>query len=287
MRMPFVFRHEAMNTEWELVVVPDDGREALARSAARAVFDEVDRLEEELSRFKSTSDIWRLSMLKADESTTVNFATWDCLSLAKAVHAETNGAFDVTLGPMMRLWRHSDGSQRVPFPEEVANARQRVGMHLFDLVEDGMRFVAHAADLRLDLGALGKGYALDQAVRVLEEQGISSAFLSAGESSLVTIGSAPDDVEGWPVDLHLDPPQTLRLQGDALSCSGFAVQGAHIMDPRRFEPLPVSPRRSYVLAPTAALSDALSTAFMVMSDEEVRAFCARHAQVKWLSGPAA
>ena len=85
-----VFRHEAMNTEWEFVVAQEDVSEARARSVARCVFDEVDRLEEELSRFKPTSDIWRLSMLKAGESTVVDFATWDCLSLAKAVHARVD-----------------------------------------------------------------------------------------------------------------------------------------------------------------------------------------------------
>ena len=281
-----VFRHEAMNTEWEMVIPAISGNSPLAQSAAKAVFDEVDRLEEELSRFRPTSDIWRLSMLKAGESTVVDFATWDCLSLAKAVHAETNGAFDVTLAPMMRLWRHADGSPRTPLQAEIDSVRGKMGMHLFDLDPDGLRVTTHAADMRFDLGAIGKGYALDQAMRVLEEQGITSAYISAGESSIVALGSEPGSEGGWSIDLHLNPPQTISLCGDALSCSGFTVQGAHIMDPRRLEPVPMRDERSYVLAPTAALSDALSTAFMVMSKEEVQAFCDKHPRVMSLVGEA-
>ena len=278
-----VFRHEAMNTEWEMVVAQEEVTEAAARSAARLVFAEVDRLEEELSRFRPISDVWRLSLLKAGESTTVDFAAWDCLNLAKAVHKETGGAFDITLGPMMRLWRNSDGSPRIPLPQELDVVRNRMGMHLFDLEEDGLRVTAHATDMRFDLGAVGKGYALDQALHVLEEQGITSALISAGESSIVAVGS-PGEEGGWSVDLHLDPPRTIQLDGNALSCSGFAVQGAHIMNPRTLSPVPIREHRSYVLAPTAALSDALSTAFMVMSEDEVLEFCARHPQVKWLGG---
>lgn len=279
-----VCRHEAMNTEWEIAIAQEGVSKLDAKSVARAVFDEVDRLEEELSRFKSTSDIWRLSMLKAGESAVVGFAAWDCLNLSKAVHAETYGAFDITLGPLMKLWRNPDGSPRTPYPEELALAREHMGMHLFELDHEGLRVVARAGDMRFDLGAIGKGYALDQALRVLDEHEIRNAFISAGESSLVALGNAPDSESGWPITLHVAQPTTIALKGNALSCSGFALQGAHIMDPRRFEPVPMRERRSYVLAPTAALSDALSTAFMVMSDIEVKAFCDRHPLVKCLSG---
>lgn len=269
------FRHEAMNTEFEVVIAQPDVDFALARYAAAQVFAEVDRLEEELSRFKPTSDIWRLSLLKASQSTLVDFAAWDCLSLAKAVHAETNGAFDITLGPLMRLWRNPDGSQRVPLPGELESARQRMGMALFDLDADHLRITVHADEMLFDLGAVGKGYALDQAVRILEQEGIESAFLSAGESTLVGTGR-----QGWPVNLHLEEPRSLLLRGDALSCSGFEVQGSHLMNPRTMEPVPVEARRSYVLAPTAALSDALSTAFMIMSPTEIEEFLREHPQVQ-------
>ena len=277
------FCHEAMATEFEVVIAQAGVGLAMAQHAAAAVFAEVDRLEAELSRFKPTSDTWRLSLLRAGERAVVDFAAWDCLNLANSVHAETGGAFDITLGPLMRLWRNPDGSPRTPMPEELVAARQRMGMHLFDLDPDGLWVTVHADEMLFDFGAIGKGYALDQAVRVLADIGIDTALLSAGESTLVGLGNAPDEM-GWPVNLHLEEAQALSLQGDALSCSGFAVQGNHIMDPRLLQPVPVQPRRSYVLAPTAALSDALSTAFMVLQPEEIEAFCQRHPQVRSLVG---
>ncbi len=273
------FAHEAMNTEFEVIIAQEGIGIAGARHAAHMVFEEIDRLEEELSRFRPTSEIWRLSLLKAGESAFVDLATWDCLSLAKAVHAETNGAFDVTIGPLMKLWRNPDGSPRTPVAEELDATRRGVGDHLFDLDPDGQRVTVHGDDLIFDLGALGKGYALDQAVRVLNDCDVHTALLNAGESTILGIGSPPG-LEGWPVDLHLEQPRTLLLRDSALSCSGFAVQGGHIMNPRTGEPLPVSARRSYVLAPAAALSDALSTAFMVMSPEEIGVLCQRYPGVE-------
>jgi thiamine biosynthesis lipoprotein len=272
------FCHEAMATEFEVVIADPAVTAAKARQAAAAVFAEVDRLELELSRFKPSSEVWRISLLKAGQSTALDFASWDCLSLAKAVHAETGGAFDVTLGPLMKMWRNSDGTPRIPFEGEVEAVQHRLGMDKFTLDPDGLRITVHASDIIFDLGAVGKGYALDQALRVLEEEEITCALINAGESTIVGIGAPPEE-SGWPVELHLEEPQMIHLTGDALSCSGFAVQGNHIMDPRTLRPIEVKARRSYVQAPTAAMSDALSTAFMVMSTEEVAAFCQRHPQI--------
>lgn len=275
------FTHEAMNTEFEVVIAQPGLDFAAARAAASAMFHEIDRLEEELSRFRPTSEIWRLSLLKAGESTRVDMATWDCLNLAKAVWEETNGAFDITVGPLMKLWRNPDGTPRTPSSEEITNARRRVGGHLFTLDPDGQRVTVEAEGMVFDLGALGKGYALDQAVQVLNDWDVRTALLNAGESTILGVG-VPAEAEGWPVDLHLEEPRTVMLNEGAVSCSGFAVQGSHIMNPRSGEPVPVRQKRSYVLAPTAALSDALSTAFMIMEPEEIVALCARYPGVEAL-----
>ncbi|MDB6140108.1 MAG: apbE [Verrucomicrobiaceae bacterium] len=275
------FAHEAMNTEFEVIIAQEGMAFPDARFAAHAMFTEIDRLEEELSRFRPTSEIWRLSLLRAGESMLVDLATWDCLNLAKAVYVETNGAFDITIGPLMKLWRNQDGSARTPAAAEIAATRLKVGSQLFDLDAASQRVTVHADGLVLDLGALGKGYALDQAVRVLNDWGVHTALLNAGESTILGIG-VPPGMEGWPVDLHLEQPRTLLLSDSALSCSGFAVQGNHLMNPRTGEPLPVREKRSYVLAPTAALSDALSTAFMIMGEEEAGALCARYPGVEAL-----
>ncbi len=269
----FRFRHEAMATVFEITIAQPDVDESYAGSVADAVFAEVDRLEEELSRFKSTSDIYRISLLKSGESATVGMAAWDCLMLAKTVHAETGGAFDVTVGPLMNLWRNQDGSPRQPDEDEIAWARENVGTQRFDLQPDGLRVIAHADDIIYDLGAVGKGYALDQAVEILEDWSVRHALLNAGDSTILGLG-APEGDPGWIVTLGGDQARTVCLRDRAISSSGFAVKGAHIMNPRTMRPVPVREGRTFVVAPTAALSDALSTSFMIMTPEEIKALCA-------------
>ena len=276
------FRHEAMATEFEITIAQPDVDPVYAGSAAAAVFAEIDRLEEELSRYKSTSDIARISHLKKGESATVGLATWDCLSLAKAVHAETQGAFDITIGPLMSLWRNEDGTPRQPSEAELDEAREHIGTALFDLEPEGMRVISKADSIAFDLGAVGKGYALDQCIGVLDDWSITNVLLNAGDSTIHGLGAPPGD-PGWIVTIGGDQTQSLRLRDRALSSSGFAVKGAHIMDPRSFRPVPVRETRTHVVAPTAALSDALSTAFLIMDTPSIRALCQRFPGVEFLA----
>ncbi len=272
------FEQHAMATAFEVILAGDDA--LYAAQAAEALFSEIHRLEDELSRFRPTSDIWRLAQLRAGESLNVSLAVWDCLSLAKAVHAETEGAFDITVGPLMHLWRAEDGSLREPDPELLEKARGAVGSHLFDLDEDGFRVTVHADHMVFDLGGLGKGYALDQASVLLADWGFADALLNAGDSTLLALGNAPGE-QGWTITLA-EGARALTLQDAAVSGSGFQVKGAHLMDPRSLRPLPLRPQRSFAQAPAAALSDALSTAFAVLEPEAIQALCARHPGVVWL-----
>jgi thiamine biosynthesis lipoprotein len=279
---PIPHHFDAMATTFTVVIAQDDIDATYAEQAANAVRLEVERLEEELSRFRPTSEIWRLGNLKPGQRSHVSLATWDCLALAKALHAETAGALDITVAPLMRLWQHPDGSPRTPDPEEIDAIRGLVGSHLFDLHEEDLSITVHASPLTLDLGSIGKGYALDQAVNVLHDWGIQNALLNAGDSTLLALGR-PNTEPAWIV--RLDEQHGLReipLCNEALSGTGFAEQGRHIMDPRLFQPVPVTPRRRYAKAPTAALSDGLSTAFTIMTDAEARALCARHPDITFL-----
>lgn len=282
--MMHCFEEHAMATSFQLIIAQEDVDATYAAQAAEAVFSEIRRLEDELSRFRSMSDIARLSRLKAGQSLNVTLAVWDCLSLAKAVHHETGGAFDITIGPLMHLWRDDQGNLlEDPGPEALSRARSAVGSHLFDLDEDGLRVTVQADHMVFDLGGLGKGYALDQAAILLAEWSIQHAFLNAGDSTLLALGppQGQGDASGWEVTLA-EGSHTLRLCDRALSGSGFMVKGAHIMDPRTLQPLAVREQRGYALAPAAALSDALSTAFMVLQEDEIQALCARNPGVEWL-----
>lgn len=277
----FRFSENAMATAFEVIIAHDPAETAYAAQAAEAVFSEIHKLEEELSRFRHTSDIWRLGNLKAGQSLGVTMAVWDCLRLAQQVHQETGGAFDVTVGPLMQIWRQEDGSLRdEPDPALLELARGSVGGGLYRVAEDDCSVTVLADHMVFDLGAVGKGYALDQAAEILQAWSIPNALLNAGDSTLLALGAPPGE-EAWTVSLA-DGAQVMTLRDRALSGSGFMVKGAHIMNPRTLRPVPVRPQRSYALAPTAALSDALSTAFMVMAPEEITALCARNPGLEWL-----
>ena len=269
-----------MATTFDVIINHADADDTYAAQAAQAVFQEIARLEDELSRFRASSDIYRLGQLKAGESILVGMAAWDCLALAKAVHQETNGAFDITIGPLMSLFVTHEGEPRQVSQDVLDQARQIIGSHRFDLEEDTMRVSVHATNMIFDLGAMGKGYALDQAADVLQDWKVSNFVLNAGDSTILAIG-APSGKDAWQITLG-GGDKRLALTNRAVSGSGFAVKGAHIMNPRLFQPVPLKNRRTYALAPTAALSDALSTAFMVMEPHEIQALCSRYDGVEAL-----
>lgn len=272
------FRYDAMATTFEVVIAQEDIELAYARQTADAVHQEIARLEDELSRFRQTSDIWRLGQLQAGESTRVGLAAFDCLALAKAVHEESNGAFDITIAPLLRLWRQNDGTPRQPHERELEDARAIVGSQHFSLDETNLTVTVHASQMVFDLGGVGKGYALDQGLHVLEDWGVQNALLNAGDSTLLAIGHAPGE-NGWAVTLS-EGMDALALKDQAVSGSGFQVQGAHIIDPRTHAPVPPRAERTFAIAPTAALSDALSTAFTVLSPDEAAAICQRNSGVE-------
>jgi thiamine biosynthesis lipoprotein len=274
----FRYRQEAMATQFEIIIPETDADETYAAQTAQALFEEINRLENELSRFRPTSDIARLAQLQKGESLLVGLAALDCLRLAQAMHAETGGAFDVTIGPLMKLFRDETGAPRIPHPDEVTRAESRVGMSLFTLDEEASQVTVHADHLVIDLGAVGKGYALDQCAELLGDWSISNALLNAGDSTVLGIGKGPG-CEGWPVTAGNKELREILLQNQALSGSGFQVKGAHIINPRTKRPVPPRPERVWAIAPTAALSDAASTAFAVMPREEIEAFCARNPSV--------
>jgi thiamine biosynthesis lipoprotein len=267
-----------MATEFEVVVPESDADAEYAAQVATALFTEVDRLEEELSRFRPGSDIWRINHLKAGERCAVGLATRDCLQLAQAVNLETKGAFDITVGPLMNIYRHEDGSPRKPDRAEEAAARSKAGMEVFDVDADD--FVTVRVDQPvLDLGAVGKGYALDQLVTILADHGIKNALLNAGDSTQLGLGTKPGET-GWPLTVGNKQSVRLMVSDRAVSASGFAVKGAHIINPREMKPVPVRPTRVWAVAPTAALSDALSTAFTIMSRKEIDALCGVYPDVE-------
>ena len=243
------FSHEAMATTFQVFIA---GRPAeYARQAAAAAFQELDRLENELSRFIESSDIARANRLAAGASLVLGDDALQCLLGAAQISALTNRAFDPAYA-----------SPRAAGSDEPLFALDPASHTLTSLTDR----------LRLDLGAVGKGYALDRLAEVLAEWDITSACLQSGGSTVLAL-AAPPDAAGWPIGVA---DEVLLFSGRAVSGSGKAVQGEHLIDPRTGAPASRT-RRIWSFAGNAADSDALSTAFFVMADNAVVDFCQEHA----------
>ncbi len=270
------FSHEAMATVFEIIIIHDDSH--YAHQAAWEAFEELNRLEQELSRFIENSDISRINSLAAGQPLILGPAAFECLQLCTRISAKTDGAFDVTIGSLMECWLDEDKSTRTPSEAELDTARQLTGMHLVKLDEASHTVQLEAGSVYIDLGGFGKGYALDRMAELLREWSIDTALVHGGASSALALG-APPEAAGWPLTLS-SPGYSrqvlarLSLQDRALSGSGLR-KGQHIIDPRTA--CPVEGRVAvWASAPTA---DALSTAFMVMEPEEVKQYCSNHPEV--------
>lgn len=254
---PAHFEHEAMATTFGIFISAQEHE--YARQAATAAFRELDRLESELSRFVESSDIARANRLAPGETIAIGEDALHCLLVAAEVAAATGRAFD-------------------PAYASVAADGAAPDAPLFSLDPSAHTLTAHAARLHLDLGAVGKGYALDRLAATLREWDITAALLQSGGSTALALG-APTDESGWDVGLGEDASyRTIPLVNAALSGSGVAVKGHHLMDPRTGRPAERT-QRVWALAPNAAVSDALSTAFFIMSPGDVAALCAAHPEI--------
>jgi thiamine biosynthesis lipoprotein len=255
------FAHEAMTTVFEVVIAGETGE--YARQASQAVFGEIDRLEGVLSRFIESSDISRINKLGAREPVRVGADTFECLQTAAAVHRVTGGAFDVTIGAVTT----PDGER---LPAESAP----VGMGMVEFHEDIFAISLKAEGLSIDLGGIGKGFALDKALEILGDWSVDSVLLHGGESSVLGIGAPPDE-DGWPVAAGGEQGERFILRDKALSGSGIYVKGSHIIDPGTRRPAE-GKTGAWAFCPSAAVADALSTAFMVMPPPDIERFCRNH-----------
>jgi FAD:protein FMN transferase len=269
---------DAMATRFELVIVPDGGGAARARAIGEEALAEIARLEDRLSLFRPSSDVAGINAAASLRAVKVAPSLFSLLQRTVELSAAADGAFDITVGPLTRLWKRASA---IPPVSAIENARHRVGwQHLIlDANDSTIRFARPG--MTIDLGAAGKGYAVDRAIAVLQSHGVARALLHGGTSSVHALG-APRGEGAWRVGWSGDTGNVFELRDGALSVSAvhgrrFSSGGreyGHVVDPRTGWPTEKS-LSAVVTGPASFDCDALSTALLVLGAEWLPALRAR------------
>jgi thiamine biosynthesis lipoprotein len=239
----FEFNQPQMGLPFRIVLyAPDAGT---AQAAAKAAFRRISQLNDILSDYDSDSELSRLSFSSGQNlAVPVSADLWSVLEAAQALARRTDGAFDITVGPFVNLWRRARRERQMPRAELLAQARQSVGWQHLQLNSRGRTALLRKPGMRLDLGAIAKGYATDQAIQVLRDLGIPRALVAGGGD--MTAGGPPPGKPGWRIEVApLDvpdapPPRFVWLKNAGLATSGDlfqyveidGVRYSHIVDPR-------------------------------------------------------
>jgi thiamine biosynthesis lipoprotein len=249
---------------------------AAGERGVAAALDEVERLEAILSDYRPDSELSRLSAAApTTHPVPVSDDLWAVLSRAEVFRKESDGAFDPTVGPLTTLWRQSRRSGVLPLEAKLAAARGAVGPGALVLRDDPRGVLLTRPRMRLDLGGIGMGYAIDRALAILTAQGIDSALVDA--SGDVGVSAPPPGQSGWRIAIDPIPGTPAAATGQillthaAITTSGDARQSvaiggrrySHIVDPRTGIGID-GPAAVTVIAPDATAADALATAANVL-----------------------
>jgi len=264
----------SMGTVLEITLCASDS--ASDQQVFDSLFTTVAHLDVLLTTFSPNSVLSQLNARAGDRPILVPVEVTDVLSLSLRYGKLTGGTFDVTVGPLKVLWTHAAATRRRPAPAALRQARARVGSDKVRLSANGTVFLTQPG-MALDLGGIGKGYALDQLMHTLKQYKIHNALLDFGQSSVWALGT-PSDAKGW--RLLIQQPNgrfagVVTLRDQALSISGnmgqtLAIGGqhyGHIIDPRTGEPVRHD-LLACVIAPTAAQAEALSKALLILGEKK-------------------
>ena len=273
----------AMATTFE-IALPYGTPNAVA--AAEDALDLIDAVEDQLTVYRNHSEVSRLNATAAAGPVVVEQNLFDLLAFSAALTNDTAGAFDIATGSLIKAWGFFKREGHVPPAKELAEARARSGMRHVVLDAEARTVKYRRAGLEINLGGIGKGYALDLAAELLRRKwGVASALLHGGGSSARALGTPPGQPRGWPVAVchPWDDARTLgtiwlRDEGFGTSAATFQYfeykgrKLGHLLDPRTGWPAAGTAAAS-VVAPTAAAADALSTAFFVLGAAGTTAHC--------------
>ena len=283
------FSRPAMATTFE-VIFPFGAKSA--QSLADAALDEIDRFEAQLTVYREESEVSRLNAQAGNAPVVVEEKLFQLLARAQHLHGQTEGAFDIAVGALIKAWGFYRRQGCVPSKAERAAALCNSGMHHVRLDPDRRTVAIDKPGVEINLGSIGKGYALDQAVGQLHRQGrVHSMLIHGGHSSVFALGHEPGSRDGWSIGL-LDPDDpakrlaVLRLHNRGLGASAATYQHflhegrqlGHILDPRTGWPAD-GMRLAAVTAPTAAEADALATAFFILGVQRAQQYCETHPRI--------
>ncbi len=273
----FEFTESHMGTRFRIVVYAATAQAAsLASSAA---FERITRLDAIMSDYRETSELMLLCKQDARRKVTVSEDLFRVLVKSQELAKRSNGAFDVTVGPLVRLWRRARRTGELPDKQRLAEALESTGYTRLHLDPKGRSVTLDKSGMFLDLGGIAKGYAADAAMAVLKEYGLNRSLVAAGGD--IAVGAPPPDKDGWVIviaqleSVDAPPSRCLVLHDSAVSTSGDANQNveiggvrySHIVDPRTG--LALTGRSSVtVVALDCATSDGLATAASVLGPQE-------------------
>ncbi|MCC9609468.1 FAD:protein FMN transferase [Blastopirellula sp. JC732] len=269
------------------------GQHRLAAEGAVAGLDMIDEYEQQLSIYRTDSEATKLNAAADYAPIAIEEGFFHLLLQAKEIYAETDGAFDVTAGPLAKIWGFYQRKGRVPSEEELAEALAKVGSQYLTLNADDHSVFFEKPEMEINLGGIGKGYALDRVADFLIDKGITNFLFHGGTSSVLARGSRlrGDGAVGWRIGVpHPYLPGKrigeVVLNDEALGTSGAAhqtfVEGGrrygHVLDPRTGRPAE-GVLSTTIVAPTATMSDALSTACFVMGPDRTAEYCEKHPEI--------
>jgi thiamine biosynthesis lipoprotein len=264
---------DAMGSTYSIVLY---GRDRVKmEAAADAALDEARRLDDLLSNYKPESEWSQVNRRAASAPVKVSPELFRLLADCLEYSRQSQGAFDVTVGPLMKVWGFYKGTGHLPHRPEVLAALTKVGYRHVHLDARAQTVWFDRAGVEMDPGGIGKGYAVDRMVDVLRQNGFTTALVAGSDSSIYGMGAPPSDARGWPVKIRdpRDPQRTAAeafLKDMSMSTSGsyekfFRAEGktyAHIMDPRTGYPAQGSASVS-VISPRTIDSEAWAKPYFV------------------------
>jgi thiamine biosynthesis lipoprotein len=266
-----------MATRFEIVIHGES--ESHSRAAAEEALGEVQRIEAQLSLYRPDSEAAHLNARAAQDWVRVSPEVFRLLEQSAYLSSKTDGAFDITVAPLVRCWGFMSGTGQRPSSDAIEQARATVGMQLVELDPENFAVRFRRSGVMLDFGAIGKGYAIDKAAELLREAGITSAIVHGGTSTVLAIGTPPDQ-PAWKIAIEAPPESEtvqpkpvsiVELHDEALSVSAawgksFSTAGktfGHVIDPRTGCPADNADLAAVILS-TGLETDALSTALLTI-----------------------